>query len=176
MKVKFDTAKIPGFENLTEEQKQAIAGYELDVPEPDMSGYVKKDVFDKKASEAADLAKQLKSKMSEAEIAEASRNEEFESMKTELNSLRRDKTVSAYKAKYLELGYDAELAGATAIAMADGKTDVVFENQKIFNEMQKKNIESAALGRQPGLSTGTTPTAQNAEQQLTSDLRRYAGL
>ena len=50
MKVKFDTAKIPGFENLTEEQKQAIAGYELDVPEPDMSGYVKKDVFDKKAA------------------------------------------------------------------------------------------------------------------------------
>ena len=54
--------------------------------------------------------------------------------------------------------------------------EIVFENQKIFNETQKKNIESAALGRQPGLSTGTTPTAQNAEQQLTSDLRRYAGL
>ena len=66
MKVKVDTSKINGFDALDENAKKALAGLEVEVPEPDYTGYVKKEVFDKKASEAADLSKQLKSKMTES--------------------------------------------------------------------------------------------------------------
>lgn len=49
---KIDTSKIEGFADMTAEQKlAALESY--DIPEPDYSGYVKKDVYDKAASEAA---------------------------------------------------------------------------------------------------------------------------
>ena len=81
MKVKIDTTKIPNFDAFSEEQKAAISAMEIDVPEPDYTGWVKKDVFDKKASEAAELSKQMKSKMTEAEIEQAKRDEEATAMR-----------------------------------------------------------------------------------------------
>ena len=176
MKVKIDVANIPNYESFTEEQKTALSAMEIDVPDPDYTGWVKKDVFDKKASEAAELSKQMKSRMTEAEAAQAAREEEALAMKTELETLRKEKTVSAYKAKYLELGYEAELASLTAEAMADGKTDVVFENQKKFLETQKKTIEAQALNQQPSITSGDVPTTKTAEEQQLAQMRKWAGL
>lgn len=49
---KIDVSTIEGFANMTAEQKvEALANY--DFPDPDYTGYVKKDVFDKTASELA---------------------------------------------------------------------------------------------------------------------------
>jgi hypothetical protein len=42
---KIDVTKIEGYADMTPEEKlKALEGY--DVPDPDYSGYVKKDVFD----------------------------------------------------------------------------------------------------------------------------------
>ena len=71
-----DVTQIPGFEEMTADQKLE-AVMKLDIPDKvDLSGYVKKSVFDAKAAEASDLSKKLKGKMTEdeqkqAEIAEA---------------------------------------------------------------------------------------------------------
>ena len=47
-----DTSKIEGYENMTAEEKvQALEAYAI--ADPDYSGYVKKDTFDKTASELA---------------------------------------------------------------------------------------------------------------------------
>ena len=64
-----DTSTIEGFDGMTADEKvTALLG--LQIPDPvDLSGYVKKDVFDAKATEAASLAKQLKTKTTEAETA-----------------------------------------------------------------------------------------------------------
>ena len=64
-----DTSMIEGFDGMTADEKvTALLG--LQIPDPvDLSGYVKKDVFDAKATEAASLAKQLKTKTVEAETA-----------------------------------------------------------------------------------------------------------
>ena len=43
-------------------------------------------------------------------------------------------------------------------------------------EAKTKEIESAALSKQPGLSVGAPPTAQAAEAEEMNKLRRYAGL
>lgn len=59
--------QIENYESMTPEEKVAA----LEAYEPDMSGFVAKSVFDKKASEAADLSKQLKSRMSEDEAKKA---------------------------------------------------------------------------------------------------------
>ena len=49
---KIDISKIDGYADMTPEQKiAALEAYETE--DPDYSGYVKKDVFDKTASELA---------------------------------------------------------------------------------------------------------------------------
>lgn len=175
-KVKIDTKAIPGFDALTEEQKAAIAQIEVDVPEPDYTGYVKKEVFDKKAAEASDLSKQLKSKMTEAEVAEADKQKAIADMQSELESLRREQTISTYKAKFLALGYGEDLAAETASAMVEGNTDVVFANQKTFLEEQKKAISASALNQQPELTVGKPINAQTKEKQEMDALRSNFGL
>ena len=63
---KIDTSGIEGYAEMTAEQKlAALEGF--DIPDPDLSGYVKKDLFDKKASELAAAKKQLGEKMTEDE-------------------------------------------------------------------------------------------------------------
>ena len=73
---KIDVSKIEGYENMTPEQKiAALEGF--DTPDPDYSGYVKKDVFDKTASELAGVKKQLKEKMTDDEAAKQKEQEEM---------------------------------------------------------------------------------------------------
>ena len=63
----FDTTQIEGFDGMTAEQKLE-AVLKFDLPDaPDMSKFVSKETFDKKASEAANLSKQLRDKMTEDE-------------------------------------------------------------------------------------------------------------
>lgn len=60
--MKINTGKIEGYENMTLEQKlAALESFEVD--EPDYTGYVTKEVFDKTASELATSKKQLREKM-----------------------------------------------------------------------------------------------------------------
>ena len=71
---------------------------------------------------------------------------------------------------------DAELAGQTANAMADGDMNAVFDCLTKFVEATKVRLNNEALNRQPGLSAGTPPTKGNTEDELTAQLRRSAGL
>lgn len=144
--MKIDVTKIPNFETLPEEVKSAITGMDIT---PDMSGYVEKSVFDRKASEASDLSKQLRAKMTEDEQKKADNDKVFEEMKAELDKLRRDKTISAYKAEHLAMGYDEKLANETAEALADGKYDIVFANQKKHLETLKKAASAERIAGNP---------------------------
>ena len=65
--MKINTDKLQGYADMTPEEKiKALEAYE--VAEPDYTGYVKKEVFDKTASELTDYKKQLREKMSADEI------------------------------------------------------------------------------------------------------------
>ena len=77
--MKLDLTKIEGYENMTPEEKlKALEGY--DVPDPDYSGYVKKDMYDKTASELAEKKKQLQAKLTEDEAAKQKEQEEREEL------------------------------------------------------------------------------------------------
>lgn len=176
MKVKVDTSKIKGFDALDENAKKALAEIEVEVPEPDYTGYVKKEVFDKKASEAADLSKQLKSKMTESELAEAENAKQLLDMKTELANLKKEKTISGYKAKYLGLGYDEQHALESAQALAEGDMEKVFAIQKAFIEGTKKEATAKALNTQPELTPGKPATQADAEKAEQAKIRDWFGL
>lgn len=121
---KIDVSKIEGYESMTPEQKiAALEGF--DTPDPDYSGYVKKDVFDKTASELAGVKKQLKEKMTDDEAAKQKEQEEREELQAKYDKLLHESEVSKFKAKLLGMGYDEKLADETAEAMASGDTEKV---------------------------------------------------
>lgn len=153
-----DISTIEGFENMTVEEKLA-AVLALDIPEPeqiDMSKFVSKEVFDKKASEAASLSKQLKSKMTEDELAQAEReriqsenDEKYSALEGKYNELIKESTIAGYKAKYLAQGYDEKLAQSTAQALADGDMETVFKNGEAFKSDLEKKIKADQMKNDP---------------------------
>ena len=126
--------------------------------------------------EAAEYKRQLREKQTEKERADAERAEQDKAIREELETLRKEKRVSDYTGKCLALNMDADLAGKTANALADGDMESVFDCLKAFVEATKTRLNNEALNRQPGLSAGIPPTKGNTEDEITAQLRRYAGL
>ena len=135
-----------------------------------------KAALSKANGEAAEYKRQLRLKQTEQERAEAERAEQEQAMREELATLRKEKAVSDYTARCVALNMDADLAAQTANAMADGNMEAVFDCLKAFVEATVKRLNNEALNRQPGLSAGVPPTKGNTEDEITAQLRRYAGL
>lgn len=176
--MKIDVSKIEGFDAMTPEDKlAAILGYEFEDPKPADSGEVTKlkAALSKANGEAAEWKRQFREKQTEQERAEAERAENEKALQDELKSLRREKVLSEYAKQCMAIGYDASLAAECAEAMADGRFNDVFAIQSRFMDAKKKEIEAAALNKQPGLTPGTPPV-QAAEKAEENRIRSIFGL
>ena len=127
-------------------------------------------------SQAAEYKRQLREKQTETERAEAERAEQDKAMREELETLRKEKRVSDYTGKCLALNMDADLAGKTAAALADGDMDSVFDCLKDFVDATVTRLNNEALNRQPNLSTGTPPTTNTAVKSEDDKIRQWMGL
>lgn len=162
--MKIDTAKIEGFDSLTPEQKvEALLAYEMEETKPDYSGYVKKDVFDKTASDLAKLKKEALDRLSEDEKAKAIAQEEMNNLRARNEQLEREAKVASFKAKLISNGYSEELASANAEALANGDMDTVFANQQKFLAEHDKAVKASMLGKTP------TPPAGSGSGTLTKE-------
>ena len=130
-----DTSTIEGFDGMTADEKvTALLG--LQIPDPvDLSGYVKKDVFDAKATEAASLAKQLKTKTTEAETAAGT----LSTTQAELEALKR----SYYVASKGLTGDEAEFIAFKAGKMVSDK--VTFEQAVDELTARKRHLTGPLL-------------------------------
>ena len=178
--MKIDTTRIEGYAEMTAEDKlKALEEFEFEAPAPkDNSDEVTKlkTALSKANSDAAEWKRQFREKQTEAERAEAERQEREAAVENELRELRRDKTVSGFMAQCLALGYDKELALRAAEAMADNDAAAIMACQQDFLEAKQKELEAAALNKQPTLTPGAPPTTQQAEKQADDKLRYYFGL
>ena len=174
--MKIDTTLIPNFDDLPEEAKAAILGMEF-ADAPDMSQFVAKAVFDKKASEAAELSKQLKSKMTQDEQTAAQQAEMLAALQAELENLRADKTISEYTAQFLGLGYDEKLAKNTAEALHKGDMAVVFKNQAAYLADREKNLKADLLKSTPVPPAGAgekTPSKEEFQKMNLLEKAKFA--
>lgn len=171
--MKLDTSKIKDFETMSVEDKLK-AVLDLDIAESPNTTEIEKlkKALDKANSEAANSKRALQEKMTEAEKAEAERLESDKAIKAELEQLRAEKTISSYKAKYLAMGYDEQLAQLTAEALQKGDTETVFANQKTFQETQRAAIEAEALKKQPNIHGSHVPAS--AEDKAVAAFRKGA--
>lgn len=153
-----DTTKIEGYENMTPEEKiAALESYEM----PDLSDENTrlKNALNKASSETADYKRQLKEKMSEQERAEAEAKEKAEQIEKKLAEYEQREKVSTFKAEYLALGYDNDLATMAAEAKATGDTAKEFECQRTFNANKEAEFKATLIQDQPTLTQGNTPNA-----------------
>ena len=177
--MKVDVSKIEGFNDMSAEDKlNAVLAYEFDEPKaPDGNAEITKlkAALSKANSESAEWKRQFREKQTEQERAEAERAEAEKALQEELATLRRGKVVDEYAKKCMGMGYTADLAAECAEAMADGRFNDVFRIQQTFMEAKTKEIEAAALNRQPGLTPGVPPV-QTAEKAEENKMRSYFGL
>lgn len=181
--MKIDTSKIDGFDAMSAEDKlTALLAYEVPEAQPDTTEIDKlKALVSKGNTEAANLRRQmqekdeaLKARMSEAEKAEAERAEREKAMQDQLASYKAKERVANYTAKLMQSGYGAEAAAKMAAGLPEGVADDFFTEQTTFIAGLRKDLESQALNKQPGLSTGTPPKVP-ADADLAS-ARKAAGL
>ena len=177
--MRIDTTKIENYAEMSAEEKlKALEEYEIEAPEKDDSEEVKKlkTALSNANSQAAEYKRQWREKQSEAERAEAERKEREQAVEEELKTLRKEKTVSGYQAQYLSLGYSNELALKAAEATADGNAAEIMLCQREFLEAKTKELEAAALNKQPTLSVGSTPTSTDVDKEAENKRRKLVGL
>lgn len=145
---KIDTSKIPGYAEMSAEDKlKALEAFEYDDNATEVERL--KGAVSKANSEAAGWKKKHNELLTEDERKKQEDADALANMKKELDELRKDKTVSEYKAKLISQGYDEALASDTAQAMADGDTAKVFANQGKFLEDYAKKVKADAMKKTP---------------------------
>lgn len=162
--MKIDVSTIKGYADMTAEEKlKALESFEL--PAPDYTGYVPKEMFDKTASEAASFKKQLREKQTAEETAKQESEERFQSMEAELKALKTEKQIAEYTSSLLNLGYEGKLAAATAKAMAEGDMQTVFKNHALHNEAMQQAVEKKLVNATPAPVAGDS-TSIKSKQDL----------
>jgi hypothetical protein len=134
------------------EIETALAAVELPTDNTEIERL--KAAVSKSNSEAAELKKQLRTKLTEDEAAKLKDAEDREKLQSDYNALLKKVTVSENKAKLLAIGYDDKLADETAEAMANGELEKVFTNQKKHMENLEKKIRADVLKETPKPAPG----------------------
>lgn len=170
--MKLDVSAIEGYANLSPEEKvKALEGLDLG------SMYVSKATFDKTASELSNAKKELASKMSAEEAKALEAAEEVKKIQDENLELKRKLSITENTAKLLSIGYDTKLAQDTAVAMADGLTDVVLANQEKFREAIIAQTKAELLKSSPTPSGGggtSTMTKEKLSKMSLEERSRFA--
>lgn len=124
------------------------------------------------SADASEWKKKYHSTLDEASRKEAERAEAEQAMRDELEALKAEKRISAYTAKLMEVGYDAQTAASMAVNLPEGISDDFFAQQKSFIESQKQIAKTETINSQPKLSTGEPPTISKED----ADIKRWFGL
>ena len=155
---KIDVSTIDGYADMTAEEKlAALENYEYNDHSAELADLDKyKDATNKATSEAAEYKKQLKALQDQQKTGNTKADATIAQLQEQVAELTRQNTISSYTAQFVALGYDAELAKATAIATADGDVATVFENQQKFLEQHDKDVKANILKQTPKPGQGGT--------------------
>jgi hypothetical protein len=169
---KIDTNKIEGFSEMTaEEQIAALLAYEVENDTSEIENY--KKMLNKASSEAADWKRKHNALLSEEEKAKAEAEEErqrkadeFAEMQKRLNDLETEKTVALYQTKLVSMGYNADLASATAKALSEGKMNEVFANMAQHLDAKEKILRTEILKGTPTPDVGGSGSISMTKEDI----------
>jgi len=157
------TDKIEGYENMTTEQKlEALQNYNFEDHSAELQRL--QNAVTKANGEAAEWKRKHSALLTEEERAKQEREDEQKRVLERNAALEKELTTLKHKEQFVALGYSAELAQATAIAMAEGDLTTVFKNQKAFLEEHDKKLKSTLLDGTPVPPAGTGMTEMTKEK------------
>ena len=146
--MKIDTTNIEGYAEMTTEQKlAALEAFEYDDHAEELEQL--RNSKTKANAEAAEWKRKHNERLTEEEKAAAEREAKWAEMEAKLAAMEKEKLESTYKASYLALGYEEELATDTAKAMAAGDMAKVFANQKKAAEAAEQKFRAEAMKNTP---------------------------
>lgn len=146
--MKIDVTTIEGFDGMSAEEKvNALLGVDL----PDSSNEIEKlkASLNKATSEASEWKKKHNALLSEDQRKSEEENEAMTALKEELETLRKEKTVSNFTAKLLENGFAKEEASKGAQLLAEGNIDAFFGTLSTYKGNLEKSIKSELLKNNP---------------------------
>lgn len=155
---KIDVGTIDGYETMTAEEKlSALENFEYEDHTAELADLEKyKDAVTKANHDAAEYKKQLKALQEQQKSGNSKADDTIAQLQKQVAELTRQNTIASYTAQFTALGYDAELAQATAIATADGDVATVFANQRTFLEAHDKQTKADILKQTPKPGQGGT--------------------
>lgn len=156
--MKIDVSGIDGYADMSVEEKlAALESFEYDDHSAELADLGKyKDATDKATREAAEYKKQLKALQDQQKTGNSKADDTIAQLQEKVAELTRQNTIANYAAQFTALGYDSELANATAIATADGDVATVFENQRKFLDQHDKDLKADIFKATPKPGQGGT--------------------
>ena len=156
--MKIDVTGIEGYADMSAEEKlAALESFEYDDHSAEIADLGKwKDAVTKANSEAAEYKKQLKTLQDQQKTGNTKADDTIAQLQAQVAELTRQNTIASYAAQFIALGYDSELAQATAIATADGDVAAVFENQRKFLAQHDKDLKADIFKQTPKPGQGGT--------------------
>lgn len=147
-----------------EDVTEALKGIQMPT---DQSGEIEKlrNSLSKSNSEAKEWKDKFRQTQDEATRTAAEAEENNKKMLEELENLRKERTISGYKASYLGLGYAEKDADEIATALAEGNTTKVLEVQKRHQDalVEKTKQELLKNTPRPGGTPGGDPDPEQNE-------------
>lgn len=145
---RIDTSAIEGYDSMTAEEKlAALESFEYADNSDELSKY--KNAVSKANSEAAEYKRQLKDANSKIQQAEEKGKEgqteaekQIEAMRSQLNEMKRDKSVSDYTSRLVSNGFGSDAATKAAVALVDHDADSFFESLSKFVEDHDKKVRA----------------------------------
>lgn len=145
MKQKFDTSAIEGYENMSPEDKiKALESFEFDDHSEEIERL--KSSVSKANSEAAEWKKKHNSQLSDDERAKAESEARVRELEAKVQEFEARERTSGYKADFLGLGFNPDLAGQTAEALTNGDTKTLFANLKKALTEHDAKFKSELMG------------------------------
>lgn len=160
-----DTSKIEGYSAMTAEEKlKALESFEIEDNSAELERY--KNMYLKASSEAAENKRKYKELLTEDERKKLEREQSFNDMKTELESLKKQNSINECKAELLGLGYSDEQASNASKALIENDLTSFYKIQSDFNKSQKSAIEKELMGRTPTTPSGTSNTESDYKKLI----------
>lgn len=166
---KIDTSKIAGYSAMSAEEKlAALEAFEVEDNTSEIENY--KKMISKANTEAAEWKRKHNALLSDEEKAKAEaeeerqrKAEEFAEMQKKIKDLETEKTVALYQTKLVSMGYNADLASATAKALSEGKMDEVFANMAQHLDTKEKALRAEILKGTPTPDVGSSSSTITKE-------------
>lgn len=153
---KIDVSRIEGYAEMSVEDKiKALESFEYEDNAAEVERLRKS--ASKASSEVGEWKRKHDALLTDEQKKAQEQKEAYESMKNELEALKKEKTVSEHKAKFLALGYSEALAEETASALTDGDFAKVFAAQQTFLAEHDKALKAEALKNTPVPPAGGNP-------------------